>query len=96
MRRVGIAIIILVVVAFVGVLYWLGDVKQRATEAQVERAAYTEFGKGPPIKCVAQDSNGATWNCSSFKRWGDTPACRGATVSVWGRITFSHETGYCE
>jgi hypothetical protein len=96
MRRVLFTAVIVLLAGVIGFAYWTGDVRQRATEAQVEHAAYQEFGQGPRITCVAQDGNHANWNCSSFKRWGDTPACRQATVSVWGRITLSHHTAYCE
>lgn len=82
-------------VAIVGGLAWATFTKQRATAAQVTRAAYAEFGPGPKITCVAQDRNGAAWACRSI-RWGEDPACRQATVSWTGHVALSHRTVFCE
>jgi hypothetical protein len=76
-------------------LGWATFVRQRASQAEVTRAAYAQFGPGRRIICVAQTSNGDRWNCSSL-RWGDDPACRQATVSVTGTIHISRQTVICE
>jgi hypothetical protein len=83
-----------VVVAFVGLL-WAAEFRQRASQAEVTRAVYAAFGPGPRIICVAQDGNGATWNCRSA-RWGDDPACRQMTVSMVGTIHITRQTAICE
>jgi len=82
-------------ITIVGGFAWATFTKQRATAAQVTHAAYAEFGPGPKITCVAQDGNGAAWNCRSI-RWGDDPACRQATVSWSGHIAFNQRTVFCE
>jgi len=69
--------------------------RQRASQAEVTRAAYAQFGPGRRIICVAQTSNGDRWNCRSL-RWGDDPACRQATVSLTGTIHISRQTVICE
>jgi hypothetical protein len=84
----------LVVAAFTG-LFWAAEYRQRASQAEVTRAVYAEFGPGRRITCVAQDGNGANWNCLSL-RWGDDPACRQVFVSWAGAIRISHETVFCE
>jgi hypothetical protein len=95
MRRWLLMIVVIAGVAIVGRLAWAGFTKQRATASQVTRAAYAEFGHGRKITCVAQDGNGAAWNCRSL-RWGDDPACRQATVSWAGHIVFNRRTVFCE
>ena len=77
-------------------LVWGFEYRQRATQAQVTRAVYREFGPGPRIICASQDGNGARWNCRSAARWGDDPACRQVFVSVLGGVDISHETVGCE
>jgi hypothetical protein len=86
--------LVLSVVA-VGGLVWATFYRQRATQAQVTRAVYAEFGTGPRIICASQDRNGESWNCRSV-RWGDDPACRQASVSWSGTISISHRTVFCE
>lgn len=77
-------------------LVWAFEYRQRATQAEVTRAVYREFGPGPRIICAVQDGNGARWNCRSAARWGDDPACRQVFVTVTGGIDISRHTVVCE
>jgi hypothetical protein len=95
MRRSLRAVVLLVGVALVVGFGWAAFVRQRASQAEVTRAAYAQFGPGRRIICVEQDRNGDRWNCRSL-RWGDDPSCRQATVSLTGTIHISRETVICE
>lgn len=80
----------------VAMLVWAAEFRQRATQAEVTRAVYREFGRrGPHIICVSQTGSGSRWNCRSA-RWGDDPACRQVFVSMTGAIRISHRTVICE
>jgi hypothetical protein len=87
-------IVLLPVMAILG-LVWALEFHDRASASEVTKAAYARFGSGPRIVCVSQDRNDAKWNCISA-RWGDTPNCRQATVSVTGSISFADQTVVCE
>jgi hypothetical protein len=92
---VPLALIATVLVGF-ATLFWAFEYRQRATQAQVTRAVYREFGRrGPRIVCVSQTGTGSRWNCRCA-RWGDDPACRQVFVSVTGGIDISHQTVMCE
>jgi hypothetical protein len=91
----GLLLGVVVVGVFIG-LFWAAEYRQRASQAEVTRAAYAQFGPGPRIICVAQDGNGDRWNCRSFRRWGDDPNCRQASVSFLGTIHISRHTVVCE
>jgi hypothetical protein len=93
-KLLPLGIIVVLVVAFIGFL-WAAELHDRADASQVTKAAYAKFGSGPRIVCVAQDRNNATWYCSSA-RWGDTPNCRTARVSITGSIDISDQTLACE
>jgi hypothetical protein len=95
MRRLLLAVAVIVGLALVVGLGWAAAVRQRASQAEVTRAAYAQFGPGPRIICVAQTGNGDRWDCLSL-RWGDDPACRQATVSLTGTIHISRQTVICE
>lgn len=96
MRRfVRITLFAALAAALVG-LVWTAEYRERASQADVTRAVYAAFGRGPRIICVAQDGNGARWNCRSARRWGDDPACRQMTVSILGTIHISRQTVICE
>jgi hypothetical protein len=95
MRRWFTALAVLVALGLVVSLAWAALFRERATQAQVTRAAYAQFGPGPWIKCVAQDRNDSTWNCRS-PRWGDDPNCRQATVDWTGTIRINRQTVFCE
>jgi hypothetical protein len=94
MRRLVLAVALIVGLALVG-LGWATAFRQRASQAEVTRAAHAQFGPGRRIICVAQTSNGDRWDCRSL-RWGDDPACRQATVSLTGTIHISRPTVTCE
>lgn len=96
MRKLVPFVAILALVVGFAALFWAFEYRQRATEAQVTRAVYREFGPGPRILCAAQDGNASRWNCRSAARWGDDPACRQVFVSVTGGLDISHETVMCE
>jgi len=89
-----IGVIAAMVVGFLGVV-WAVEFHDRANAAEVTHAAYVKFGDGPPIHCVAQDSNHTTWFCRS-PRWGEDPNCRKATVGITGSIDVADETRACE
>jgi hypothetical protein len=95
MRRLLLAVALIVGLALVVGLGWAAAFRRRASQAEVTRAAYAQFGPGWRITCVAQTSNGDRWNCRSL-RWGDDPACRQATVSLTGTIHMSRQTVICE
>jgi hypothetical protein len=95
MRRLFLAVALVVGLALVVSVGWATLVRQRASQAEVNQAAYAQFGPGPRIICVAQTSNGDRWDCLS-RRWGDDPACRQATVSLTGTIHISRQTVTCE
>jgi hypothetical protein len=85
---------VVLVIGFLAVV-WAVEVHDRASQSEVTKAAYTKFGPGPRIICVAQDRNNETWYCRS-PRWGDDPNCRLARVSVMGSIDLADETRGCE
>ena len=93
-KLLPLGIIVVPVVAFI-VFLWAAEVHDRADASEVTKAAYSKFGSGPRIVCVAQDRNNATWYCSSA-RWGDDPNCRTASVSITGSIDFADQTRACE
>lgn len=93
-KLLPLGIIVIPVVVFFGIV-WAVEFHDRASASDVTKAAYARFGSGPRIVCVAQDRNHAKWNCSSA-RWGDTPNCRQAKVSVTGSISFANQTMACE
>jgi multidrug efflux pump subunit AcrA (membrane-fusion protein) len=95
MRRLLLGVALVIGLAFVVGLGWFSAFRQRASQAEVTRAAYAQFGPGPRIICVAQTGNGDRWNCLSL-RWGGDPACRQATVSLTGTIHISRQTVTCE
>lgn len=95
MRRLPRVLLLVIGVGLIAGLGWATFVRQRASQAEVTRAAYAQFGPGRRIICVAQDSNGDRWNCRSL-RWGDDPACRQASVSLIGTIHISRQTVMCE
>jgi hypothetical protein len=95
MRRSLFVVLLVVLAAALVAPIWAAEYRQRASQAAVTRAVYTAFGPGPRIICVAQDRNGALWNCRS-RRWGDDPACRQMSVSLFGTIHISRRTVICE
>jgi len=95
MQRLLLAGALIAGLALVVGLGWAAAFRQRASQAEVTRAAYAQFGPGRRITCVAQTINGDRWNCRSL-RWGDDPACRQATVSLTGTIHISRQTVICE
>lgn len=96
MRKFVPLIAIAALVVGFAALVWAFKYRQRATEAEVTRAVYREFGRrGARITCSAQTGNGARWNCASA-RWGDDPACRQVFVSVLGSMNIRHQTVICE
>jgi hypothetical protein len=95
MRRWLLAVALVVGLTLVIGLVWAATVRQQASQAEVTRAAYAQFGPGPRIICFAQTSNGDRWDWVSL-RWGDDPACRPATVSLTGTIHISRQTFICE
>ena len=94
-KFLSLGLIAAVVVGFAA-LVWAFEYRQRATQAEVTRAVYQEFGRrGPQIVCTAADGRGSRWNCSSV-RWGDNPNCRQVFVSWTGAMHVSHRTVACE
>ena len=93
-KLLPLGVMVVPVVAFI-VFLWAAEVHDRADASEVTKAAYSKFGSGPRIVCVAQDRNNATWYCSSA-RWGDDPNCRTASVSITGSIDFADQTRACE
>ncbi|HKV66875.1 MAG TPA: hypothetical protein VJN72_02220 [Gaiellales bacterium] len=96
MRKFAPLIAIAALAAGFAAVVWAYGYRQRATEAEVTRAIYREFGPGPRIICAAQDGNGSRWNCRSAARWGDDPNCRQVFVNLLGSMDIRHQTVACE